>query len=179
MGETWKPVVGYEGLYEVSDYGRVRSVPHEVPYLHGSRISPGRIRVPNLNRRTGYLSISLCKGNVTKTKLVHRLVAEAFLPNPDNLPQINHKDEDKANNRLDNLEWCSVKYNNNYGTKNQRVSEKNKVSKCKPVAQIKDGIIVAIFPSTISAGHITDPGHISSCALGKQPTAGGFEWKYI
>ena len=178
MDETWKPVVGYEGLYEVSDYGRVRSVPHEVPSRNGVRVSPGRMRNPFKNK-TGYVIINLCKNGIIKNHTIHRLVAEAFLPNPDNLPQVNHKDENKLNNNLGNLEWCSVKYNNNYGTKNQRVSEKNRVSKCKQVAQIKDGIIIAIFPSTIAASHITDPGHISSCALGKQPTAGGFEWKYV
>lgn len=179
MDEIWKPVIGYEGFYEVSNHGRVRSVPHEVHVWFGKRVSPSKILNQHKNGRTDYISVCLCKNNVKRTCLVHKLVAEAFIENPDNLPQINHKDEDKSNNFVDNLEWCDAKYNNNYGTKNQRTSAKNKISKCKPVAQIKDGVVIVVFPSTISAKHITDPGHIGACALGKRITAGGYVWKYI
>ena len=162
-----RDVVGYEGLYKVTSCGKIWSC-----------------------RRNKFLVIGDFNGNYQMVTLVdadgkghndyvHRIVAKAYVPNPDNLPQVNHKDEDKANNIVDNLEWCTIEYNNNYGTKNQRVAEKNKISKCKPVAQIENGTIIAIFPSTISAEHIADPGHISSCALGKRKSAGGFLWKYI
>lgn len=177
--EVWKPVVGYEGYYEVSNIGNVRSVSHEVPTFWGSRISPGKNVRLNYNKRTGYLMVCLSKNGEHKTRLVHRLVAMAFIPNTMAKPQVNHKNENKTDNRIDNLEWCDAAYNNNYGTKRERISQKNKASKCKPVAQIENGIIVAVFPSTIAARHITDPGHIGACANGKRKTAGGYKWKFI
>ena len=117
MIEEWRPVVGYEGLYEVSSYGRVRSVDRYVKVGYGSyRLHKGKVLSPAKNKY-GYLAVNLQAGNRCN---IHRLVAEAFIPNPDNLPQVNHKDEDKTNNSVDNLEWCSRKYNCNYGTRNIR-----------------------------------------------------------
>ena len=101
MIEEWRPIVGFEGLYEVSNTGQVRNC-------------RGKLLRPGLNHN-GYLKCVLCKKGKTKTIYIHRLVAQAFLPNPDNLPQVNHKDEDKTNNSVDNLEWCNSKYNVNYG----------------------------------------------------------------
>ena len=110
MDEIWKPVVGYEGLYEVSNFGRVRS-------LRRNKILKLK------NEVDGYIRVTLCNGGTEKLYQVHRLVAQAFIPNPDNLPQINHKDEVKSNNIVTNLEWCTVHYNNTYGTRLQRVRE--------------------------------------------------------
>ena len=108
--EEWKEIPGYEGLYEVSNKGNVRNV--------------RRNKLLRLSKNNyGYIQVSLYKNGIKTGPKVHRLVAEAFIPNPDNLPMINHKDEDKTNNNVDNLEWCDVKYNNNYGTKNIRRSE--------------------------------------------------------
>ena len=119
MIEEWRPVVGYEGLYEVSNTGRVRSVDRYVKTCYGSyRLHKGKVLSPGI-RPDGYLVVSL----QYRMFRVHRLVSEAFLPNPDNLPQVNHKDEDKSNNRVDNLEWCDSKYNNNYGTARIRAKE--------------------------------------------------------
>ena len=119
MIEEWRPVVGYEGLYEVSNTGRVRSVDRYVKTCYGSyRLHKGKVLSPGI-RPDGYLVVSL----QYRMFRVHRIVAEAFLPNPDNLPQVNHKDEDKSNNRVDNLEWCTAKYNNNYGTARIRAKE--------------------------------------------------------
>lgn len=117
--EIWKDVQGYEGLYQVSSLGRIRSLPRgkQWPY----RKTHNNIRKPKLTKR-GYYSINLCKRNKTKWHLVHRLVALAFIPNPDNLPHINHKDENPANNSAENLEWCTPKYNANYGTGTKRQS---------------------------------------------------------
>lgn len=180
MAEIWKPVVEYDGFYEVSNLGRVRSVERIVRSSRGNatKRSPGKL-LKQIPLKSGYLTVEFCKYGIRKKKLVHRLVADAFLDNPNGMPQVNHKDEDKSNNCVENLEWCDAKYNNNYGTKNLRVSEKNKVSKCKPVAQIRDGVVISIFPSTISAKHIADPGHIGACALGKRLSAGGYSWQYI
>lgn len=107
MTEIWRQITGYEGLYEVSSFGRVRNV------------RSGRILRPGLHH-SGYLNCVLSvKGN-RNTFVIHRLVAEAFIPNPDCLPQVNHKDENKTNNNVDNLEWCTSKYNINYGTARDR-----------------------------------------------------------
>ena len=108
--EEWKEIPGYEGLYEVSNMGNVRNVRRNK-----------LLRLLKTNNR--YIRISLCKNGIKTGLTVHRLVAEAFLPNPDNLPEVNHKDEDKTNNRVENLEWCNHKYNMNYGTRNIRAKE--------------------------------------------------------
>lgn len=112
MIEEWRAVPGYEGLYEVSDQGRVRSIDR---YDSIGRLRKKRYIKLSLNS-SGYFLVGLSKrGNVT-IYLVHRLVAQTFIPNPLGLPQVNHKDENKLNNIVDNLEWCDRKYNNNYGT---------------------------------------------------------------
>ena len=116
MIEEWRTIVGYEGQYEVSSYGRVRSLDR---YDRMNRFWKGRIL--NLHTGTGgYLFVGLSSNGNEKNYLVHRMVAQAFIPNPDNLPQVNHKDEDKSNNRVDNLEWCTSFYNNEYGTRKKR-----------------------------------------------------------
>ena len=105
----WKPIVGYEGLYEVSNTGLIKSL---------NCYNYKEPRLLKLRRRSdGYLNVGLSKNNVTKTKTVHRIVAEAFIPNPNNLEMINHKDENRANNNVDNLEWCTRAYNQLYSIK--------------------------------------------------------------
>ena len=114
--EIWRSVIGYEGLYEVSNTGLIRSLDRFVG--NRNRIK-GKILSINI-KKNGYCSVALFKYGKMKRYLVHRLVAQAFLPNPDNLPMVNHKNEDKSDNRVDNLEWCTAKYNLNYGTRTQR-----------------------------------------------------------
>ena len=108
MEEIWKPIEGYEGLYEISSYGRVKSLRRNI------------ILEPK-KEPTGYLRCNLYLNKNMKTVSIHRLVALTFIPNPDNLPCVNHLDEDKTNNSVDNLEWCTVKYNNDYGTRKEKV----------------------------------------------------------
>jgi hypothetical protein len=175
----WRPVVSYEGLYEVSNFGEVRSLPHVVNSHMGTRISPGKILRQAKSAKTGYYSVCLSKNNKSKMELIHRIVATAFIPNENNYPQVNHKDENKSNNSADNLEWCTAEYNNNYGTIKQRISAKNKISKCKPVAQMLNGVVLNVFPSTISARHIADPGHIGKVCNGKRKSAGGYQWAFV
>lgn len=119
--EEWRDIAGYEGLYQVSNLGNVKS------------LGNGKARNPNWCKehilknqltRYGYLKVPLSKNGKVKNYLVHRLVGKVFIPNPDNLPQVNHKDECKTNNCVDNLEWCTPKYNLNYGTCQQRAHEK-------------------------------------------------------
>lgn len=115
MIEEWKPVVGYEGLYEVSSLGRVRSLDRYVKNNYSYWLRKGKVLSPEKNK-DGYLLVSLCCNGKRYLRTVHRLVAEAFIPNPDNLPEVNHINEDKSNNRVENLEWCTRKYNINFGT---------------------------------------------------------------
>ena len=115
--EEWKSIPGYEGLYEVSSYGRVRSLDR---YDRRNCFRKGRILKQNNDGR-GYMSIELCLNSKIKRYLVHRLVAQAFIPNPDNLPEVNHKDENPENNSVTNIEWCNRSYNINYGTRKDKV----------------------------------------------------------
>lgn len=125
--EEWKSIPGYEGLYEVSSYGRVKSLDRYVKVKSKSyRLQKGKMLSP-IKNKYGYLQVFLCCNGKYKIISVHRLVAEAFIPNPDNLPIINHLDEDKSNNRVENLEWCSHRYNSNYNgvlkKRSQRMKE--------------------------------------------------------
>lgn len=163
--ETWKPVVGYEGLYEVSSEGRVRNV------------KTGRILKPGNNGR-GYLYVCLYKNGAVKNHCLHRLVAQAFIQNPNKLPEVNHKDEIRTNNNLDNLEWCTYKYNANYGTRNEKIAKGNS----KPIQQLdmKTRLIIATYPSLKEAGLSTgiDCDTISRAARGIYKSAGRFGWRY-
>ena len=117
--EIWKPIEGYEGLYEVSNTGRVRSLDK---YDSMNRFLRGRI-LRLFTDGLGYLRAQLYSNSKRKSFLVHRLVAQAFIPNPDNLPQVNHRDENPSNDNVDNLEWCDGKYNVNYGTRIDRIRD--------------------------------------------------------
>ena len=124
--EEWKSIPGYEGLYEVSSYGRVKSL--EKSYIRKNGVidhKPEIILSPKNNGK-GYFTVCLYKNKTHKYYLIHRLVAQAFLPNLDNLPCVNHKNEDKNNNRVDNLEWCTEKYNSNYKGVLKRRSQRMK-----------------------------------------------------
>ena len=174
--ETWKSIAGYEGLYEVSDLGRVKS-------LNYNHTGKERIMKPRKNTH-GYLYVNLHKDGQRKTITVHRLVATAFISNPRNLETINHKDEVKTNNTVTNLEWMSIKDNNNYGTRNKRLSETqiNDKNKSKVVQMFdRQGNLLAAFPSTHEAERVTGiyHSHISKCCNGKIKSAGGYIWRYI
>lgn len=118
--EIWKDVVGYEGHYKVSNYGRVKSVARLSPNYS----QPLKERILKIfSNGRGYWCLSLWINGNGKRKYIYRLVAEAFIPNPFNLPHINHKDENKDNNKVDNLEWCTPKYNNAYGTARFRLEK--------------------------------------------------------
>jgi hypothetical protein len=149
--EIWKPIKDYEGLYEVSNYGRVRSVDRyiEAQCALSKSSQPvryfrkGRILKVHLIGKTGYLGVMLSKGDVAKNFRVHRLVAEAFIPNPLNLQEVNHIDEDKINDLANNLEWCTRKQNENHGTKIERAARNRDR---KPVeAYDENGNVVARF----------------------------------
>ena len=164
--EIWCPIKGYEGQYQVSDKGMVRSL----------KFGKERILKPRRNPQ-GYLLVCLCKNGEIKQCLVHRLVAQAFIPNTNNLPEVNHKDEDKTNNSVMNLEWCDSKYNINYGTRNQRVSEKHS----KSVLQYtKSGEFVREWKSMndVQRNLNYSKGNISYCCNGRYKSAYNFIWKF-
>ena len=139
--EVWKDVVEYEGLYQVSNKGNIHSV--ERRDSRGNRCG-GRTLQPGYDN-DGYHQVNLYKNGIAKRKYIHRLVAEAFIPNTNGFPQVNHRDEDKVNNNAENLEWCTSKYNNNHGTRIERLSKKVRA------VNIKTGEVVT-FNSTREAG---------------------------
>ena len=176
--EIWKEVAGFEGLYEVSNLGRVRGCTRTVTMKNGvPRPIKGKIlKTAPYNGEGNYCGAVLSKNGVTKKFAVHRLVAEAFIPNPHEYPEINHKDEDKTNNAVYNLEWCDRKYNNTYGTAKLRCA----VTQGKPVLQLKDGRIINAWPTEGLAAQFTgaSQGGISACCRGEMKTSGGFGWMW-
>ena len=164
LNEIWKPIKGYEGLYEVSNFGRIKS-------LNYNHTGKGKILKQN-QIMNGYKLVMLYKDGNGKNYLVHRLVAEAFLPNTDNLPCVNHKDENKQNNVVSNLEWCTHEYNNRYGTRIERTS--------KPILQYTlDGEFVKEWKSTAECGRNGyNQGHVAACCRGERKTHKGSVWKY-
>jgi hypothetical protein len=125
MQEVWKPIDGYDGLYEVSSSGSVRSLDRAIKRKDGVVVSiKGRTLAQRLTK-DGYLQVQLSIKNKAWTPKIHRLVAETFIPNPDGLPEVNHKNEDKTDNSVINLEWCTHRYNSGYGTRGERIARKN------------------------------------------------------
>jgi hypothetical protein len=146
MKEIWKDIPNYEGLYQISNLGRVKSL--------SRKWSPRETVLKAEGKSEEYLHVSLWKDRTSSHLYIHRCVAELFIPNPNNLPYVNHKDENKRNNTVDNLEWCSAQYNSNYGTRNERVgkSQVNGTTKSYPVIQTDlDGKFIAEYPSIMEA----------------------------
>lgn len=161
---NWYPVPGYEELYEVNSTGEVRSI--------CGRYGENRILKQCVGSQ-GYMIVTLCRKGHQKTVSVHRLIATVFIPNPENLPCVNHKDQDRTNNSAQNLEWCSYQYNNTYG---DRVA-KSALKRGKPVICIETG---KKYNSTQAAHRETGIGQpkISNCCNGKAKTAGGYHWSF-
>ena len=185
--EIWKAVEGYEGLYEVSNLGRVRGLDRFVRHSGEYQRKAKGIVLKEATNSTGhYSTVKLNKNGVSKQHKVHRLVALAFIENPNGYKEINHKDENKQNNCVENLEWCTRKYNENYGTKRERwsrnidrESQARKVSKA--VYQVSpDGNIVKRWDSIVQIhkelGYSS--GNISMCCNGKIKRVYGFLWRF-
>lgn len=173
--ELWKAITGYEGYYEVSNLGRVRSIDHTVNSGNGNTyIWKGRSLKPRKNS-AGYLRVQLSKNGKVKWAFIHRLVAEAFLEKSGSI--INHKNEIKIDNRADNLEWCTASYNCSYGNKNAKAIE---VSSKEVLQFTSGGTCIAAYKSTREAERETGvfQSHISAVCRGRRKTAGGFIWKY-
>ena len=183
--EEWKPIRKYKGSYEVSNLGRVRSLPRDTKFGQRQKLVKGQILKPI--DKHGYLYVALSKHSKQAQCPIHRLVADAFIPNYDNLPQVNHIDENKANNRVENLEWCTADYNNRYSDIYKKGAEAAKI----PVVQYtKDGRKIAEYSSMLQASESTGipVTSISACVNNKRKkdskghyyttqSAGGFVWK--
>lgn len=171
MNEIWKDIKGYEGLYQISNWGEVKS------FQKWKKAGcPSEYILRHALLKNGYHTVMLYKGGTKKKFLVHRLVASAFIPNPYNLPHINHIDEDVSNNRADNLEWCTPLYNNCYGTARFRAM----ITSGTPVVQkLINGQVLAIYITTTVAQEITGISRkeIAACVRGDLATAGGFVWE--
>lgn len=168
--ECWKPVVGFEGLYEVSDKGRVRSIPRGVGKKPNGGILATRLT------RCGYVQVHLYKDGKSYFRNVHRLVAQAFIPNPNNLPQVNHKSEVKTENFVENLEWVDAKTNSNFGTRTHRMAKKLE----KRVHQFEGDELVGIYDSASLAAKFLGlkRDNIKHACQGLQKTCGGYRWTY-
>lgn len=164
MTEIWKDIDGYKGLYQVSNKGRVKRLKYGKEHI----LSP-------LINSFGYLKVGLCKNGIVKQLKIHRLVANAFIPNPHNLPEINHRDENKKNNCVENLEWMRHIDNCNYGSRNKRLSR-------KLLQYSKDGEFIKEWQGASEVERLLgiNNSNIIQCCRGNpnHTTAGGFIWKY-
>lgn len=179
MEEIWKDISGYEGLYQVSNLGRVRGLDRILKNRYSSFKYKGCVLKQNKANR--YNQVCLSRGNTAKNFAVHRLVAKAFIPNPYNYPCVNHINEDRFDNQANNLEWCTHKYNVNYGTRTKRVSKSMIGVNSKPIIQ-KDlsGNVIKLWKSGKEIERET--GILSSgvcqCCKGYIKTFKGYKWSY-
>ena len=203
MDEIWKDILGYEGIYQISNYGRIKSLSREIR-SRGDIVYNVKEKILNLSpSHYGYICINLSKESVVTAFKVHRLVAQAFIPNPLNLSQINHKDENKTNNFVyvnpdgsvdeskSNLEWCDSKYNINYGNRTRKVSIALRKKGRRVIQYSLNNKEIARYRSVKDAEEATGVlgSNIRACARHKSYRnksgnytprfkAGGFKWEY-
>lgn len=181
-GERWKKIKGFD-FYAISNYGRLKSLAHNTLRSDGKKLNLKDKIVKLALNKHGYPTYRLTKDGKLYTCLIHRLVALTFIPNPLNLPIINHKDENRANNNIENLEWCTYKYNSNYGTAQERHSSSLRnilYEKSIPIDQynLKGEYIKTLVGKReiIAAGYRYET--VRRCCLHQQKTASGFVWRF-
>lgn len=181
--EIWKNIVGYEGYYQASNTGKIKSLDRFITSANGkTQFRSGSIMKQRKNKK-GYKTVRLSKNGKAKNKFVHVLVLESFEKRPHGLTQINHKDENKENNNLTNLEYCTNYYNQNYGScsANKSKATINDIRKSKKVIQLtKEGTVVRHFPSLREVERVYgfQHGHIRDACNGKLHTAYGYLWAW-
>lgn len=182
-GEEWALAPGCEGRYAVSTFGRLAAL--SFLYYQGEYPCYRKQRIKRLKKNShGYLMANVIYNGRSRLYSVHRMVAEAFIPNPDKLPCVNHKDENKANNRVENLEWCTYQYNVRYGEqyKVRSLKSKQELKYRKPIVQLsEDGLYINTYRSIYQAVQETgvDKPSVRRCLSGKRKTCGGFRWLYL
>lgn len=177
MEEIWKDIKGYEELYQVSNLGNIKSKDKIIDTTK-NKINKKGILLKQYKDKGGYMRVCLTKNNIRKMYFVHRIVALNFIKNNGKLPFINHKDENKQNNCVTNLEWCNRKYNNNYGTRSTRAGLKCR----KKINQYDlDGNFIKTYDSVMKAKKENSSScgtHISEVCKGKRKSAYGYIWRY-
>ncbi len=181
--EIWKDVVGYEGYYQVSNLGRVKRLARESVDSMGRKMPYGEIILKTkISHQTGYPCVNLSKNGEVRTKNIHTLIADAFIPNPDNLPCVNHIDENRSNSVLSNLERCTYAYNNAYGcacAKRKETMRRNSEGKHKIIYQFDlSGNLIAVYNGGIAQTEEKLGYLIGSCLTGKSKTAHGYVFSY-
>ena len=191
--EIWKDIEGYEGLYKVSNKGNIKSLPKNVTYSNGCvHYYEGRLMKSVVNNKNGYVYIGLTKNKKQSNFRLHRLVAKAFISNPNNFKEINHLDFNKINNSIDNLEWCDrFRQNQHAAKKPGRKWAKNGAGKfgklnhkSKPVVQIsiETNEILNVFESgclAVKSIKGASQAKISACCLGHRKTHAGYKWDFV
>lgn len=185
---TWKPIKNYENLYEISDDGEVRSLEREVKTKIRNvrrRVISGKILKQSM-KRNGYKTVDLSKGGKVKTVLVHRLVAEAFLPNNDGKYFVNHIDSDRTNNSVKNLEWVTSSENRKHGIcSGNVVFRQTKKVRCKDTGEIFGQAKIAAnwlmqnYPERCKGTQVVTAQNIRASCNGKMPKAYGFSWEFL
>ncbi len=170
--EHWKDIEGFEGLYQVSNLGKVKSLKRKTYSRRRYKEHPERILKDNVDAH-GYVYYFLYKDGKAKRYKGHKLVAHAFIPNPNNYPFINHKDENKANNCVSNLEWCTPSYNLNYGSRSQKYMKPVIMIDSKSQKEIKRFKSLKQVEDEMGISH----SKVSYVCYGKRKTAGGYSWR--
>ena len=171
--EIWKDIPGYEGIYQISNNGKIKSIPHVIKANQngGMRVTKEYVKTTYVGWH-GYVWVSLCKNGKSKTYSIHRLVALTFIENPNKFPAVNHIDGNKENNCIENLEWCTIHENQMHASKNGLLPKSKKVM-CMETGKIYQSGGEAERDTGICGRNIR-----SACS-GKYKTAGGYHWKWV
>ena len=176
--EEWKDINGYEGLYQVSSFGRIKALAKYINHPTGSKSFIKEKILTGKTNKEGYCVVTLTKDKKAKSYLVHRLVAKAFIDNPNNYPVINHIWENqKSNNNKNNLEWCSVRYNNCYGSRLERIAQKQRKKVYQynfngELIKIWDGLRIIARELNVSESNVT------KACKGRYKQLINYVWRY-